>query len=161
MEITSIKYDDPYDYLAGPIKLQISYSIPDFAIITGDEMIFTPIIVSGIFMRAMSHMYMNVDKEEREYPFRDRCSRLVELQENIKLPAKVTAAYLPEEEAFADTPAAFEGGYELSKSGTSLMVQEKVTLNKRIYEKEDWEAFRRAVAAQQKFAKEPVILKFN
>ncbi len=161
MEITNIEYDNPYDYLAGPIKLQISYSIPDFAIITGDEMIFTPIIVSGIFMRAMSHMYMNVDKEEREYPFRDRCSRLVELHESIKLPAKVTAVYLPEEAAFEESPAAFEGGYELSKSGTSLMVQEKVILNKRIYEKEDWGAFRRAVTAQQKFSKEPVILKFN
>jgi hypothetical protein len=161
MEITNIEYDDPYNYLAGPIKLKISYAIQDFAVITEEEMIFTPVIVSGIFMRAMSHMYMNVDKEERNYPFRDRCSRLVELHESIKLPAKVTSVYLPEAEGFSDSPAGFEGEYMLSKSGNSLTVNEKVTLNKRIYEKEDWDAFRRAVAAQQKFSNEPVILKFN
>ena len=112
-------------------------------------------------MRAMSHMYMDVSKEERDHPFRDRCSRLVELQETIKLPGKVTAIYLPEEEGFSDVPASFEGGYVLSKSGNSITVNEKVVLNKRIYETEDWKAFRRAVAAQQKFSKEPVILKFN
>jgi hypothetical protein len=161
MEILKTTYDDPYDYLSGPIKIEIEYAIPDFALVTEDEIIFTPLVVSGIFNRAMSHMYYNVDKEERKYPFRDRCSRLVELQENIKLPGKVTPAYLPEAENFDEFPAAFEGGYKLSKSGNGLMVNEKVTLHKRIYEKEDWGAFRKAVSAQQKFANEPVILKFN
>jgi hypothetical protein len=161
MEIIKIEYDDPYNYLAGPIKLQISYTIPDFAVITEEEIIFTPVIVSGIFMRGMSHMYMNVDNEEREYPFRDRCSRLVELYESIKLPAKVSSLYLPEAAGFSESPAGFEGEYKLSKSGNDLMVNEKVTLNKRIYDKEDWNDFRRAVAAQQKFSKEPVILKFK
>ncbi|MEN8226322.1 MAG: DUF3857 and transglutaminase domain-containing protein [Bacteroidota bacterium] len=161
MEITGIEYDDPYDYMAGPIKLQISYTIPDFAVITDNEIIFTPVIISGIFMSGMSHMYMNVKKDERKYPFRDRCSRLVELHENIKLPASVSMVYLPEEKSFNDTPASFEGEYKLSKSGNSIMIHEKVILNKRIYEKEDWGSFRRAVAAQKKFSKEPVILKFN
>ncbi len=161
MEITKMHYENPYDYMAGPIKLEISYYIPDFALITNDEMIFTPVVVSGIFMRAMSHMYYNVDKEERAYPFRDRCSRLVELYENIKLPAKFSPAYMPEAEAFDKPPAGFEGAYKLSKSGNGLMVNEKVILKKRIYEKEDWDAFRRAVSAQQKFSNEPVILKFN
>jgi len=161
MEITKVEYEDPYDYLSGPIELKISYTIPDFALITDKEIIFTPVIISGVFMRGMSHMYMNVSKEERIYPFRDRCSRLVELHENIKLPGKVTATYLPEAKNFTESSAAFEGGYKLSKSGTGLMVNEKVTLNKRIYEIEDWSAFRKAVSAQQKFSKEPVILTFN
>ncbi len=161
MSITNIEYDDPYDYLAGPIELKISYSIPDFAIVTNKEIIFTPLIVSGIFTRAMGHMYVNVDPTEKKYPFRDRCSRLVELYENIKLPAKVTAVYLPEAENFTDKPAAFEGGYKISKSGNALMVNEKVTLSKRIYETEDWGAYRKAVAAQQKFSREPVILTIN
>ncbi|HSG68748.1 MAG TPA: hypothetical protein VK994_08575, partial [Bacteroidales bacterium] len=161
IKVTGIKYDDPYDYLAGPIKIEISYTIPDFAIITSDEMIFTPVSVSGIFMRAMSHMYTDTDMDKREYPFRDRCSRLVELQENIKLPAKFTQVYFPEAESFSEASAGFEGRYQLSKSGNSLNVTERVVLNKRIYEPEDWDAYRRAVAAQQKFSKEPVILKFN
>ena len=161
MEITKIEFDDPYDYLAGPIELKISYVVPDFAIITDKEIIFTPMIVSGIFMRGMSHMYWNVDKEDRKYPFRDRCSRLVELHENIKLPGKVSPVYLPEAESFKEDPAAFEGGYKISKSGNAMMMDLKVTLNKRIYEVEDWGSFRKAVSSHQKFANEPVILKFN
>jgi hypothetical protein len=68
---------------------------------------------------------------------------------------------MPEEEGFDEKPAAFKGKYEVAKSGSGLMVSETITLRKRIYEKEDWDAFRRVVAAQQKFSKEPVILKFN
>jgi len=161
MEVTKIEFDDPYDYLAGPINLKISYNIPDFALVTETEIIFTPVSVSGIFMRGMAHMYWNVSSEDRKYPFRDRCSRLVELNENFKFPAKVIPVYLPEAENFTDDPASFAGGYKLSKSGTGMMMNLKVSLNKRIYEKEDWGAFRKAVSAQQKFSKEPVILKFN
>jgi len=83
------------------------------------------------------------------------------LNENFKFPAKVIPVYLPEAENFTDDPASFAGGYKLSKSGTGMMMNLKVSLNKRIYEKEDWGAFRKAVSAQQKFSKEPVILKFN
>jgi hypothetical protein len=161
MEISEIEFDDPYDYMSGPIELRVSYTIPDFALITGEEIIFTPVIASGVFLRGMPHMYWNVDRKDRKYPFRDRCSRLVELRENIKLPATVTAAYMPEAEASSGPPASFEGGYEISKSGNALMLNEKVTLYKRIYEREDWDAFRHAVGAQQKFAREPVILKIN
>ena len=161
LEVTGMNYGDPYDYLSGPIKLELRYTIPDFAVVSDEEIIFTPVIVSGIFMRAMAHMYANTDTEKRQYPFRDRCSRLVELQENIKLPSKVSAGYIPSGDSFAEDPAAFEGGYELSKSGSSIKVSEKVTLNKRIYNPEDWDAYRRAVASQQKFSREPVILKFN
>jgi hypothetical protein len=161
MKITKVEYDDPYDYLAGPIEIKINYSIEDFAIVTDDEIIFTPVVVSGIFSRAMSHLYFDTNMEERNYPFRDRCSRLVELKENIKLPASATPVYMPDEEGFNHDPAAFNGGYKMAKSGNALMVSETITLRKRIYEKEDWDAFRRAVAAQQKFSREPVILKFN
>ena len=143
------------------LEIKINYSIEDFAIVTDDEIIFTPVVVSGIFSRAMSHMYFDTSMEERNYPFRDRCSRLVELRENIKLPASATLVYMPEEEGFNHDPAAFKGEYKMAKSGRGLMVSETITLRKRIYEKEDWDAFRSAVAAQQKFSKEPVILKFN
>jgi hypothetical protein len=161
IDITSIDYGSPYDYLSGPIEIKISYTIPDYAIVTQDEVIFTPVIVSGIFLRAMSHMYYQTNIEERNYPFRDRCSREVTLHENIKLPGQFTAVYLPEAEGFCESPAGFEGSYKLSKSGNALMVDEKVILKKRIYEKDDWDAFKRAVEAQKTFAEEPVILKFN
>jgi hypothetical protein len=161
MNITSVEYGAPYDYLSGPIEIKISYTIPDFALVTENEVIFTPVIVSGVFMRAMSHMYYPTNLEKREYSFRDRCSREVTLHENIKLPGKVTPVYMPEAEGFSEAPAGFEGSYKLSKSGNAIMVDETVILKKRIYENDDWDAFKRAVEAQKKFANEPVILKFN
>ena len=161
MDITGIDFDDPYEYLAGPIGLKIKFTIPGFALVTENEIIFTPVVVSGIFMRGMSHLYWNVDKKERKYPFRDRCSRLVILTENIKLPGTFSPGYLPEVKSFDEIPAGFEGVYKLSKSGSSLMMNVNVSLNKRIYDVEDWKAFRKTVSAHQKFSREPVILNFN
>jgi hypothetical protein len=161
MTIKDMRYGDPYNYLSEPIRIEIDFEIPGFAIVGNEEIIFTPPVVSGIFMRAMSHMYFNVSSEERTYPFRDRCSRLVELSENIKLPTKVTAVHLPSAGEFDEDPAGFRGGYQIAKSARALMLNARISLNKRVYEKDEWDAFRRAVAAQKTFSEEPVILKFN
>jgi len=37
-------------------------------------------------MRGMAHLYYNPNFKDRKYPFRDRCSRLVELKESITIP---------------------------------------------------------------------------
>ena len=159
--ITETNYKDPYDYMSGPIILKINFTIPDFALITGDEIIFTPLVATEIFTRGMIHMYMNTSLKERKYGFRDRCSRLVKLEEQVKLPGKVSAIYLPEEESF-DTPvASFEGNYQISLKGSTLRLFERIAFKKRIYENSDWPDYSKAVAAQQKFAREPVILKLE
>ena len=109
----------------------------------------------------MTHMYHNTGIKERNYGFRDRCSRLVELQEEIQLPenVEVSIRYAPEADTFATDIASFEGRYALDEEGKTLLLDEKLSLNKRIYEAEDWPDYRKAVMAQQKFAEEAVILK--
>jgi len=162
-QITSTSYHDPYDYMAGPINIKISYKIPDYAIVTEENIIFIPFAASKIFQRGMAHMYQNTGIKERTYGFRDRCSRMVHLQEEVSLPENMPAVikYVPAADTFATEIASFEGRCELNEAGSVLQLDEKLTFNKRIYEPSDWPDYRKAVMAQQKFAEEAVILKLK
>ena len=152
-------FGKPYEYQADNIHIRIKYTIPNYAIVTDEEIIFTPVVVANLFKRGMSHMYFNPDTESRVYSFRDRCSRLVELNETIKLPEKGKLITYEFDKSTGDEIASFEGNIALD--GKSLVISEKVKLAKRIYEAEDWEVFRKAVSNQQKFAETPIIIELN
>jgi hypothetical protein len=154
--ITKQDYGSPMDYQSAPFHAVISYQIPHYAIVTQDEIIFTPMAVSGIFKRAMSHIYFDTKLEERKYNFRDRCSRQVRLNETVQLPFDVELDYQPELSMTSGTGASFKGGYSLD--GKTLSVSENLKFKKRIYEPEDWGSFREAVKMQQAIMNEPVIL---
>jgi hypothetical protein len=158
-EITSLHFSPPYDYMKEPLHITIDYIIPEYAIVTDREMLFTPVVVSNIFKRAMSHLYINTDIESREYQFRDRCSRTVTLEETVALPGNVSIAYLPATNMSSGSGASFKGAFYIS--GNELKVTENIKLNKRIYDPEDWGSFREAVQSQKKIADQPVILTFD
>ncbi len=155
-EIVSMDYGNPIDYLAGPIHISVKYRIPDYAVVTDDEIIFVPFAVSGVFKRAMSHLYMNTSLEDRKYQFRDRCTRLVNLKETVELPYSVTAKYIPDTPTSSGSGASFKGGYQID--GKSVKVSETLKFKKRIYNPEDWGSFREAVLNQKKIMDEPVVL---
>lgn len=157
--ITNMSYSSPYDYMEGPIAISISYSIPGYAIVTEEEIIFTPVVVSNIFKRAMSHLGVNTKIENRKYQFRDRCSRTVYLEESVALPYKVSIASLPATEMVSGTGASFKGGYQVE--GSQLTVVQDLSFNKRIYDPQDWGSFREATMMQNKIAREAVILKIE
>ncbi|MCK5076664.1 MAG: transglutaminase domain-containing protein, partial [Calditrichia bacterium] len=160
-EMVIEKFDyhhDPYDHSV-PIKLTVQYSIPNFATVTKEEIIFIPLLAQKIFYtyRMNDQYFMNTGLEERKYPFRTRCSKLIELNEEIKLPQYKNAVYLPEVENISGDGADFKGGYTLK--GRTLKLHEKMVLKKRIYQPEDWNSYRKSVLAQDKLSKEKVILK--
>lgn len=155
-EITELEYSGPYSYMAEPLHIYVKYNIPDYAIVTEDEIIFTPLVVSNIFKRAMSHLYFKTDVKERQYQFRDRCSRYVQLSETVSLPDSVSVVYLPSVDMMSGTGASFKGGFEVENN--NLSVGANLTFKKRIYDPEDWGSFSEAVATQNKLAEEPVIL---
>ncbi len=68
----------------------------------------------------MSHLYFKTDMEKRQYQFRDRCSRYVELSETISLPDSVSVTYLPEIKMVSGTGASLKGGFEVTANNTLL-----------------------------------------
>ncbi len=159
IEIISQDYGNPMDYLSAPLHITVKYRIPDYAVVTGNEIIFVPFSVSGVFKRAMSHLYINTTPDNRKYQFRDRCSRLVNLKETVELPFGVKALYVPETPASSGEGASFKGGYQIE--GNTVKVSETLKFKKRIYNPEDWGSFKEAVLNQKKIMDEPVILSIS
>jgi hypothetical protein len=155
MEIIELKYPDPYDY-SKPFELKLKYKIRDYAIVTAKEIIFTPLVASNIFKNRISHLFVNTAPETRKYPFRDRCTRLLELSENIQLPAYSKVIFLPESKRNSGPSAEYNGSYVINSN--QLEMKQSVKLNKRIYDPEDWPAFRTAVMNQKSFADQKIIL---
>jgi transglutaminase-like putative cysteine protease len=155
-KILEISYDDPWDYMAGPINIHMRLQIPDFAVVTDKEIIFTPLTASYFFRRGMPHLSFETDLPERKYNFRDRTSHSVELGEKIMLPAQCSTAYLPEHVQSSGTGASSNGGYKLN--GDKLSFSFSADFNKRVYDPVDWPSFRKAVEIQNNFAGCPVIL---
>jgi hypothetical protein len=139
-----------------PISISFKFRIPDYAIITEDEIIFTPIVATNLFKRAQQHLYTNTSLEEREYPFRDRCSRLVELTEVITLPPFDNAVYLTNQEDIDGSAAFFSGKYDVEENRINLT--ETIKIKKRVFEADEWANYKSVVEAQQNFAEEKIIL---
>jgi len=157
MEILEMSYSDPYGYQQENMKITVRYRIPNAAMITGNEILFTPVVARQIFANANYHLNFNPDMKEREYAFRDRCSRLVELHETIQIPDNYGAAYIPETDNIEGSAASFKGGYQLQDN--KLVLEETLTFKKRKYLADEWENFRNVVKQQKKLAREKVILK--
>ena len=155
-EVLEMDFGKPYEYQKDFIHITIKYRIPNYAIVTDEEIIFTPLVVANLFKRGMSHMYANTDYEDRKHAFRDRCSRLVELNETIKLPSKGKLIAYEYDKSIGDEISSFEANIELN--GKSLQISEKVSLGKRIYEAEDWDMYKKVVNNQKKFAETPIII---
>ncbi len=155
-KIMDIDYGKPYKYLDDYIHIKVSYTIPDYAIVTDEEIIFTPLVASNLFKRGMSHLYMSTNVTEREFGFRDRCSRLVELNESVKLPSSGSLLPVDFVEKAGDDITSFEGKIELVDQ--TFTFSEKVILTKRIYDPSDWDSFKQVIEAQNKFASTPIII---
>ncbi len=155
IKIIDIKYADPYDYLDAPLKIEVKYVIDDFAIINDDAIIFKPYLVSGIFKRALTHLYMNTDAEEKQYDFRDRCSRLVEINENIILPEGYNIKNT--DEHFNSDVASCS--YFIKKKANALSVNLKLRTEKRLYDKAEWADFRKAVKLHKDLINKTIVLK--
>ena len=150
-QITSVTYTDNDTYLKQPVKMTYKYRIPGYALVSDKELIFTPLLAKGVFSRAMGHLGVNVKEEKRLYPFKDRCSRLLEVKETVKLPAGfATQSPLPERQKVNGKSVTYDGGYTLQ--GNSLTFEQKASYGKRVYEASDWSDFRNAVMAQQNFS---------
>lgn len=154
-QIIDKKYTTTDHYLDGPVEITIKFRIPNYAVVTEKEVIFQPFTSHHPYRRAMGELHINTSLETRQYAFRDRCSRTIEITETVTVPYKKIAV-MPESKNVSSNIVQYEGGYTLK--GNKLTFKEIGSFGKRIYETTDWNAFRNAVVGQKYFENEPVIL---
>jgi hypothetical protein len=155
-EIISVIHTDSEKYLEQPVEITYKIKIPNYATVTDKEIIFIPFSAKQVFKRAMAHLNFDTSVEKREYAFRDRCSRLIVINEEITLPKHSKTAYLPEEKSVTSEYINYSGKYDLKKR--KLNFNQTASLGKRIYEAEEWIPFKDLVDAQNGYANQAIIL---
>ena len=156
-EVVDAHIGGVYD-LSKPFTVTLEYRIPHFARVADGQYILTPMLAENPFANYYHapEMSTNVTSEEKRYGFRQRSSRLVEIEETITLPAAMKAVLLPEKAHLKGNAASFDGGVSLT--GNTLRFSATHRMEKRVYEAEDWPEFRAALRARARLADSPVIL---
>ena len=113
--------------------------------------------MNNLYNQVKSYLRINTDLEERQYGFKDSCSRLVELDETIQLPAGYQLLSEVKEACKQSNAADFEG--YICQEDQKIKLHQKLSLKKRVYEASDWEGFREAVNAHKSFADYLIIKK--
>lgn len=148
--------DDPYTY-SQPVHLTISYRIPDYAKVTDKDITFSPPLSSGFFKSFFWHLSLNTTLETRNYPFKTRCTQLIEESETIELPASTKIAQLPTGLQISSvTTGSLDASYSLNAS--TFNFKNKISINKRIFEPNDWSVIRFIVEQHKKMIDEKIIL---
>ena len=155
-KVSQAKYTDPVDYKKYNIWIAIDYTIPEFALVSGNLMMFTPLSAGEIFKPFQGQLSFETGMKERKYPFRDRCSRKIEINESIQLPDIKKVVRLPEPILKTGEIVSYQGGYSV-KNGV-ITFSGKSVFGKRQYEPQDWPEFKAAVDAQNRFTEQAVIV---
>lgn len=50
-------------------------------------LIFKPFVLNNLYTQVLSYLRIDTNLEERKYGFKDACSRLVELEETLRIPS--------------------------------------------------------------------------
>ena len=156
--LISVNYgNNPKDYQKAPIKITFRYEIPNYAVLGENEMLVKPMLMNNLYNQVKSYLRINTELEERQYGFKDGCSRLVELDETLQLPSGYSLVNAPRNESKFSSAADFKG--TLNQKGNKVQMHQKLALKKRVYEANDWKGFRDAVNAHKSFGEYLVIKK--
>ena len=145
---------NPKDYMSGPIRITLKYEIPAYAFVgRSGEMVCTPLSVRA-FNGVKTYLRLGT-QPERRYGFKDACSRLVELTENITVPDGYLLSAQFEDSSADSDAAAYSSS--LKQTGNTIHFSNSLALKKRVYDVQDWADFRDAVMNQKQFAEQPLV----
>ena len=134
-KLVSVDSENSKDYQTGPIKITMKFEIPEYAIVANNALVYKPIVMSNIYNNVKTFLNIKL-VNERKYGFKDRCSRLVELNETLTLP-----------EGFVMTAGQMNEKYEgkaascnvnISAQNEKVNISNTIRMEKRVYEAEDW-----------------------
>lgn len=162
IEVTHTSYDA---YLDQHVQIFYKYFIPGYATVTKDALIFVPVTGSQFYRRAFGHLAFDPTPETRQYGFTDRCSRLVNITDEILLPytySKVSKAKSPQHEDRMDTGVRvsiikgvrkqWKYSHTAHLDDRWLTYTQEYVLPARVYEAGDWSEFRRVVLSHKSAA---------
>lgn len=159
-KLISVDYGkDPKNYMAAPIKIKMKFIIPGYALAGNNVLIFKPVIFSNLYNSVRSYLRINTSLEERQYGFKDACSRLIELNETVSLPEGYKMLQANQENEKKSHVADFSG-YRRQENN-QLHIHQELTLKKRVYEATDWPDFREALNIHKTFADEQLIFELK
>lgn len=156
--LISVDYGkNPKDYQAAPISITFRYEIPGYAVKGDGVMLFRPMAMNNVYNNVRSYLRINTSVEERQYGFKDGCSRLVEIDETVRIPEGYAMVTAPKSDDMQGSGADFTG--TLTQEGDKVVLHNTLALKKRVYEPADWESFRNAVNAHKAYGEYVVIKK--
>ena len=148
---------NPKDYQKAPIQITFRYEIPHYALMGEGEMLVKPMVMNNLYNQVKSYLRINTDLKERQYGFKDGCSRLVELDETLLLPTGYRLVNESRKVSQFSDAADFEG--QLLQKGNKVQMHQRLALKKRVYEASDWKGFRDAVTTHKSFGDYLIIKK--
>jgi hypothetical protein len=141
---------DPKDYQAGPIKITMSYEIPQYAVLGVDqELMFKPLSLNNFLTPYKTYLSIDMTPGTRKYGFKDQCSRMLDIDETISIPSGYKLAGGSRVTTDSGSGASFEGS--LDAKGNKIFLKQVMKLNKRVYDASDWPSFRTAVTDSEAF----------
>lgn len=147
----------PKEYQKAPISITFTYEIPEYAMAGDGELIFKPFVLNNLYTQVLTFLQINTDLEERRYGFKDACSRLVEVAERLSLPSGYNMVGDEKRVSVDGKAAGFNG--MLKQNGNELLIETRLSLNKRIYTSADWKDYRNSVNAYKSYGEYIVIKK--
>ncbi len=156
-EITGATRTDPDDTRV-PFALELTFRIPGYARTLDDgSLLLTPLAARHPVGQAAhaEEVALATKPAERRFPVRIGCSKLVTLTEHLTLPSGATVKGLPD-------PVKLDGAGRLVASwrvsGGELVVEETLTLTKRIFAPEEWPSLRAALEGFRALSETQVVV---
>ena len=156
-KMISVNYGkNPDYYLDAPIKITAKFSIPSYAVKTSDGALLYMPVSGRLYNRAKTFLRVNTNLPEREFGFKDSCSRLVEANENVTVPKGMRISSTAGEDVSGEA-ADFTG--KITQTGSTVNINTSIALKKRVYEAEDYPGFKKAVEAWKSIEENTIVLK--
>jgi hypothetical protein len=134
-KLISVDSENSKDYQTGPIKITMKFEIPDYAVVANNAIVCKPVVMSEIYSSVKSFLNIKL-VDNRKYGFKDRCSRLVELNETITLPKGYAMTDGQIDEKYEGKAASCK--VNISAQNEKVNISNTIRMEKRVYEAEDW-----------------------
>ena len=151
--IKKLSYRDPWD-ISGNMTAAISFKIKNYAVVKDNSFYFrSPALMYAANDPVNRILKWEFSEKKREYGFRSRCTKLINIQETIILPGKLDSGHSPLTEKIDPVTGKF-ADLELSviPKENSVSTNATLTLKKRVYPADAWKNVSEAVGAFQKTA---------